>query len=58
MPKIIPLPGATTVKRAEENSKLVVLDEEEMKHFDEILAKIPIQGHRFPPFLQPFVDEK
>jgi len=57
MPRIIPLPGATTVERVEENSKLVSLDAEDMAIIDEVLAKMPVQGHRWPTMLQPFADK-
>lgn len=48
MPTIIPIPGATTVERVKENSKLVDLTDEEMAVVDEILAKMEIKGHRYP----------
>ncbi len=56
MPRIIPLPGATTVERVKENSELILLDADEMNLIDEILARIPIKGHRWPSVLQPFGD--
>ncbi len=56
MPTIIPLPGATTVERVKENSELVLLDASEMNLIDEILARMPVKGHRWPVFLQPFSD--
>jgi len=56
MPRIIPLFGATTVARVEENSKQVLLNSEEMKSIDDILARFPIQGHRWPDMLKPFGD--
>ena len=57
MPQFIPLPGASSVGRAEENSKLIMLNDQEMQVIDEILAKIPVQGHRWPAMLQPFEDK-
>lgn len=57
MPRIIPLPGSTTVERTEENSKLISLSAPEMAAIDEILRKLPVHGDRFPPLLQPFVDK-
>jgi pyridoxine 4-dehydrogenase len=48
MPVIIPIPGATTVERVEENSKLVDISDEEMKEIDEILAKFETAGARYP----------
>ncbi|GKZ85973.1 pyridoxine 4-dehydrogenase [Aspergillus niger] len=48
MPQIIPIPGATTVARVEENSKVVELTEEEMAQLDSILAKFTPAGERYP----------
>jgi pyridoxine 4-dehydrogenase len=48
MPTIIPIPGATTVERVEENSKVVGLTDEEMAEIDSTLAKFEIQGGRYP----------
>lgn len=49
MPTIIPIPGATTVDRVNENSKLVELTEEDMTVVDDILAKMDVRGARYPP---------
>lgn len=57
MPRIIPLPGATTIERVEENSKNVLLDPQDMDAIGTILAKFPVHGDRFPPVLQAFVDK-
>ena len=51
---IIPLVGAISVARVEENSKLVLLNAEEMKAIDDILASFPVKGHRLPDMLKPF----
>ncbi|RAL12317.1 aldo/keto reductase family protein [Aspergillus homomorphus CBS 101889] len=48
MPTIIPIPGATTVERVEENSKLVDLSDEEMAQLDATLAKFTPAGERYP----------
>ncbi|PYH47960.1 aldo/keto reductase family protein [Aspergillus saccharolyticus JOP 1030-1] len=48
MPTIIPIPGATTVERVEENSKLVDLTDEEMAQLDATLAKFTPAGDRYP----------
>ncbi|KAF3769243.1 Aldo/keto reductase [Cryphonectria parasitica EP155] len=48
MPTIIPIPGATTVDRVNENSKLVDLTDEDMAAVDEILDKMDIKGTRYP----------
>ena len=52
MPHIIALPGATTVERVKENSKEISLTVEEFAQIDEILAKFPVQGGRWPAFLE------
>ncbi|KAL4994504.1 NADP-dependent oxidoreductase domain-containing protein [Aspergillus recurvatus] len=48
MPTIIPIPGATTVARVEENSKVVELSDIEMEEIDAILAKFEPAGGRYP----------
>ncbi|TVY83555.1 Pyridoxal reductase [Lachnellula suecica] len=48
MPTIIPIPGATTVARVEENSKLIDLTDEEMEEIDATLAKFNPAGDRYP----------
>jgi pyridoxine 4-dehydrogenase len=57
MPRVIPLPGATSVSRVEENVKGVALDDQEVALIDEIIAKMPVQGHRWAPMLQQFADK-
>jgi pyridoxine 4-dehydrogenase len=48
MPVIIPIPGATTVDRVNENSKLIDLSEEDLKEIEETLAKFEVVGGRYP----------
>ncbi|KAE8151970.1 NADP-dependent oxidoreductase domain-containing protein [Aspergillus avenaceus] len=48
MPTIIPIPGATTAKRVEGNSKLIDITDEEMAEIDEILAEFTPAGERYP----------
>lgn len=48
MPTIIPIPGATTVARVEENSKQIDLTDEEMMRIDGTLAKFTPAGERYP----------
>jgi len=48
MPLIIPIPGATTEARVEENSKLVDITDDEMAQIDAILAKFTPAGERYP----------
>ena len=49
---IVPLPGATTVERVEENSKVVDLSESEMKELGDILESMPVEGARVPKVLE------
>ncbi|KAJ0107874.1 hypothetical protein J7T55_007086 [Diaporthe amygdali] len=51
MPTIIPIPGATTAARVNENSKLVDLTDEEMNVIDEILEKMEVKGSRYPDYV-------
>ncbi|KAI1810028.1 aldo/keto reductase [Poronia punctata] len=46
MPKIIPIPGATTVERIKENAQLVELTDEDMAAIDEILDNFKPLGNR------------
>lgn len=48
MPKIIPIPGATTAERVKENAVEVELEEEEMRQINEILATCEVIGDRYP----------
>ena len=48
MPVIIPIPGATTVERVNENSKHVRLSVAELDEIDATLAKFEIRGARYP----------
>ncbi|KAI1198838.1 voltage-gated shaker-like K+ channel, subunit [Nemania serpens] len=47
MPTIIPIPGATTVERVDENCKLVDLTDEEMARIDAVLATFTTAGERY-----------
>ena len=51
-PVIVPLPGATTVERVEENLRDVKLSEEEMREIGGILERMPVAGPRVPKFLE------
>ena len=51
-PIIIPIPGATTVSRVQENTKGIHVTAEELSEIDQILATMPVQGPRFPMFLE------
>lgn len=48
MPTIIPIPGATTAARVEENSQQIELTDEEMGEIDATLAKFTPAGARYP----------
>ncbi|KAK6213963.1 aldo/keto reductase [Colletotrichum tabaci] len=48
IPVIIPIPGATTADRVNENAKLVELTDEEMAEIDATLAKFEVVGGRYP----------
>lgn len=46
--EIIPIPGATTVARVEENIRPdITLTEEEMEELEELIKKFPTQGKRY-----------
>lgn len=47
MPEIIPIPGATTVKRVEENLKAVTLEQPELEEIDKILKSMVVFGDRY-----------
>ncbi|KAL7950616.1 Aldo/keto reductase [Trichoderma barbatum] len=47
-PTIIPIPGATTEARVEENSKLVKLTDEEAEEIDNIVEAFEVAGGRYP----------
>ncbi|KAH8901478.1 voltage-gated shaker-like K+ channel, subunit [Thozetella sp. PMI_491] len=51
MPTIIPIPGATTVARVRENSKLIEISDDELAEIDAISAKFTVVGERYPPFI-------
>ncbi|KAM0260312.1 hypothetical protein ACHAQJ_002877 [Trichoderma viride] len=48
LPTIIPIPGATTAARVEENSKVIKLTEEEAKKIDSIIESFEVAGGRYP----------
>ncbi|KAK8053644.1 hypothetical protein PG996_012945 [Apiospora saccharicola] len=49
MPVVIPIPGATTADRVDENARVVDLSEQDMKELDETLSKFTPAGERYPP---------
>ncbi|KAI1855494.1 hypothetical protein JX265_004577 [Neoarthrinium moseri] len=48
---VIPIPGATTAERVDENAKVVELTDEELAELDAILSKFEIQGSRYPDYV-------
>ncbi|KAJ4296617.1 hypothetical protein N0V90_006664 [Kalmusia sp. IMI 367209] len=55
--EIIPIPGATTESRVKENTTLLKLSDEDIAVISDILKKFPIQGHRYPAFLQGHLEQ-
>lgn len=53
---IIPIPGATTQARVEENCKIVELTEEEMKEIADVIKRNPIKGDRYPAMAMKHVE--
>ncbi|KAK8069590.1 Aldo/keto reductase [Apiospora phragmitis] len=49
MPVIVPIPGATTADRVNENAKDVELSGQDMKELDGTLSKFTPAGARYPP---------
>lgn len=51
MPVFIPIPGATTEERVNENMKSVRLTESDMEDIDKILGQVKVVGGRYPEAL-------
>ncbi|KAK3394502.1 NADP-dependent oxidoreductase domain-containing protein [Podospora didyma] len=51
MPVIIPIPGATTAARVNENTQFVDLTDAELAEIDATLAKFEVAGKRYPDFI-------
>lgn len=47
MPLFIPIPGASSAARVEENLKHVDLSDEDLEQIDSIMASIQVEGHRY-----------
>lgn len=47
MPRIIPIPGASSPERLRENATVVDLTEEDMAEIERILASFPVAGDRY-----------
>ncbi|CAI4214332.1 unnamed protein product [Parascedosporium putredinis] len=56
MPKIIPIPGATTAERVRENAKLIDLSKEDLDEINSILARCEVKGDRYPAPLLKYVN--
>jgi aryl-alcohol dehydrogenase-like predicted oxidoreductase len=56
-PWIVPIPGTTKLSRFEENIGAVEIDltASDLREIDAALAKVPVQGDRYPEFLQKLV---
>lgn len=52
MPTIIPIPGATTAARVEENMSIICLSSSELREIGKVLGSFKVSGHRYPEFLQ------
>ncbi|TIB62960.1 hypothetical protein E3P77_03686 [Wallemia ichthyophaga] len=49
LPTIIPIPGASSVRRVEENLiNSITLTDDDMKHLNEAVEKVEIKGGRYP----------
>lgn len=48
LPIIIPIPGATTASRVEENANLIQLTDEERTTISEIVDSFEVSGGRYP----------
>ncbi|KAK3953179.1 Aldo/keto reductase [Pseudoneurospora amorphoporcata] len=51
MPETIPIPGATTVEKVNENAVFVELTDQEMDDIDATLAKFDVKGARYPDWV-------
>ncbi|RDA85950.1 hypothetical protein CP532_0824 [Ophiocordyceps camponoti-leonardi (nom. inval.)] len=47
-PSIVPIPGATTVARVQENAKLINLSKEELAKLDKVVDEFETKGERYP----------
>ena len=56
-PWIVPIPGTTKPHRLEENlgAAAVELTPDDLSHIGEMLARVQVQGDRYPPALQSLV---
>lgn len=53
MPRIVPIPGATTAERVRENAKAAELTEQDIEEINGILSQCVVKGERYPvPFMK------
>lgn len=59
-PWIVPIPGTTKVSRLEENigAAAITLSSDELKKINDALAKIEVQGARYPERMQKLVEKE
>jgi pyridoxine 4-dehydrogenase len=50
-PEVIPIPGATSVSRVDENSKAIQLSPAELSQIDQVLSSFEVTGERYPEAL-------
>lgn len=48
LPQILPIPGTVRKERLEENMAKVALDGNDIKELDDIIARFPVVGNRYP----------
>ena len=56
-PWIVPIPGTTKLNRLEENigAASVTLSEDELRNIGNAVARIPVEGARYPEHLQKMI---
>lgn len=55
-PVIVPIPGASSVSRVEENSKIVDLTDDDMARIDSIIKSFEVHGDRYHAMGQKYVN--
>ena len=53
---VIPIPGCTTVERAEENFAQVSLDEQDVEELSRLVEKMTVHGERYPEQFQKYMN--
>ena len=57
MPTFIPIPGATTEERVNENMGIVKLDQQDLAEIDKILSEAVVLGNRYPDMLMSALEQ-